>query len=104
MKKLWLLVATQQLEPRLVGGRGLDEPRRSAVQPEARPRGLEHETDIKILCRSFNSLIELEEQADLLLRQNSTIKFMVFEAISVLEIIPSAPIRKQFNENGELLV
>ena len=105
MKKLWLLIAINQFQnPKEVP---LDAPMRMGIrgaQGRARQAAPEPEDDAtRLSCYVFNSLPELEERSQVLLRQNSNLKFMVFEAKSVIEIPPVDPICKEFDANGQLL-
>ena len=105
MKKLWLLVDTHHFEMQDIQ---LDEPRRRVPEPRTQPvrdnRLRVNPNERPISCQIFGSRTELEEIATILLRQNSSLKYMIFECTGVMETIPTDPICKKFNENGELIL
>ena len=112
MKKLWLLIAINQfpvLNPNVIPQPDLIRREvRGANVRDARGRRVpeEEEADVNALNLKsyvFDTLVELEEMSHLLLRQNGNLKFMVFEAKSVIEVPPVNPICKEFDANGQLL-
>ena len=103
MQKLWLLVSIHEFYPKDIPMTARAIPARLPPILREEPRQ-ELKNSIRVQCYKFNSLAELEEVANESLKKDSTNQYMIFEAISVMEIIPTNPICKKFNENGELLI
>ena len=100
MQKLWLLVSINEFKEKQP-----EKPRQELARLREGPlRDYPKDFQIRIQCQKFTSLAELEEVANESLKKDSTNQYMIFEAISVMEIIPTNPICKKFNENGELLI
>ena len=105
MQKLWLLISVNDLnfkEKPIAVERARGPIERPRIRDEPVPK--EFQNMNRISCQKFTSLAELEEVANESLKKDSTNQYMIFEAISVMEIIPTNPICKKFNENGELLI
>mgnify|MGYP001597121937 CR=1 FL=1 len=108
MKKLWLLVETQNFSRNNEVAIAREPPTREQlrgmpIRPQLN-RPVHDPNLLQVQVQLFNSLVELEERATLLLRQNSASVYMIFEGIGVMELPPTDPICKKFNENGELII
>ena len=109
MKRLWLLVNATSLSSELApvapqrGGRnelpGLARPAPEVVRG-ARAQPFQFGKPIQ--AQVCHSIEEAEEVANEILRTNPNLKFIIFEGISFIEIVPSSPILKRWNPNGEL--
>ena len=104
MKKLWLIIAAGLFAGEEVReGRQAAAPRRIAEPPRGLAFGNNPPLEGRqIVCQVCHSLPEAEEKANEMLRRNPMVKLIIFESISLLEIVPSDPIVKKWDDNGEL--
>ena len=107
MKRLWLVIDLNHFRDDL----GLPAQRGMAIPPPAvrregiplRAGGDRDRLQMKqVLCTRHLTYEEAAEHANQLTINNPQTNYIIFEAVGFVESIPTQPIHKRWNENGEL--
>ena len=57
-----------------------------------------------LMCTVYSSQQEAEEGAQIQIAANPTLSLIIYEAIGVIESVPTTPVPKKWNENGEFIL